>query len=326
MSDAVLDTAAAGAGRPTVSPSTLVAAAIFAALLVAGFLGGGFLTALLVKAMLLAIAALSLDLLIGRGGLVSFGHAAFVAIGAYATGIGLEEGIGNGLVLLALALAACAVFALVTGAISLRTHGVGFIMITLAFGQMAFFTFSSLAAYGGDDGLTLWNVPELFGTGWLSNRGGLYFVILAALVLVWWLVARIAASRFGRVLAAAKDNPVRVATMGYDVWRVRLVAYVIAGTLAGLAGFLSACHAEFVSPAAAAWQQSGVLIVVVVLGGIATRNGALIGAFALVLIEEGLSHVVTDWRLVFGPLLVAIVLFSTGGIGGAVERIRGWAR
>ena len=299
-----------------------IAGLIFAGLFAAPFVGDSFVTALLVRGMLLAIAAISLDLLVGRGGLVSFGHAAFIAIGAYATGIGLEEGISNGLVLLAMALGGAALFAFVTGAISLRTHGVGFIMITLAFGQMAFFTFSSLSAYGGDDGLTLWNGPELFGTGWLTNRGGLYFVILGALVATWWLVARIARSRFGRVLSAAKDNPVRVATMGYDVTRVRLVAYVIAGTIAGLAGFLSACHAEFVSPASAAWQHSGELLVVVVLGGIATRNGALIGAFALVLLEELLGHFVTDWRLIFGPLLVAITLYSTGGLLGASRRLR----
>ena len=273
--------------------------------------------------MLLAIAAISLDLLIGQGGLVSFGHAAFVAIGAYATGIGLEEGIGNGLVLLAFALGAAALFAFVTGVVSLRTKGVSFIMITLAFGQMAFFTFSSLSAYGGDDGLTLWNAPDLFGSAVLTNRGGLPFVVLAALLFTWWLVGRMAGSRFGRVLRAAKDNPVRVATMGYDVSRVRLVAYVIAGMLAALAGFLSACHAEFVSPAAAAWQNSGELIVVVVLGGMATRNGALIGAFALVLIEEALGHFVSDWRLIFGPLLVAVTLFSTGGLVGAWNRVRG---
>ena len=276
----------------------------------------GYLTALLIRAMLLAIAAISLDLLIGRGGMVSFGHAAFVAIGAYVTGIGLEEGVANGLVLLLLSVLVCAVFAAVTGAISLRTKGVAFIMITLAFGQMAFFTFASLSRYGGDDGLTLWSTAELWGTGWLRNGGGLYFVILAALALTWWLVATIAASRFGRVLRAAKENPVRVETMGYSVFRYRLAAYVIAGALAGVAGFLSANHLEFVSPATGAWQRSGELIAIVVLGGVGTRNGALLGALFFVAVEEALGHLVEDWRLLFGPLLVLLVLFARGGLAG----------
>lgn len=303
-------------------PSVLLGLVLFALFAAAPFaleaLGVGHLQSLVVRAMLLAVAAISLDLLIGRGGMVSFGHAAFVGIGAYAAGIGLEEGVYDGLVLLALAVAASAAFAVVTGAISLRTKGVGFIMITLAFGQMVFFTLQSLAPYGGDDGLTLWSTPELFGTGWLTNGGGLHFVVLAALVGTWWLVARISASRFGRVLRAAKENPVRVETMGFSVFRYRLAAYVIAGALAGVAGFLSASHYEFVSPATAAWQRSGELIAVVVLGGQATRNGALLGAVFFVAAEEALSHLVADWRLVFGPLLVLVVLFARGGLAGLV--------
>ena len=310
---------------PASPPVALAVAAVAFALLAAApfapdALGGAYLPSLLMRGMLLAIAAVSLDLLVGRGGLVSFGHAAFVGLGAYATGIGLEEGIFYAPALLALALATAAAFALVTGAVSLRTSGVQFIMITLAFGQMAYFTLSSLARYGGDDGLTLWSLPELHGTGWLANGGGLYFVTLGALILAWWLVHRIAGSRFGRVLRAAKENPTRVEVMGYSVFRYRLAAYVIAGTIAGMSGFLLACHAEFVSPAAAAWQRSGELIAVVVLGGVGTRNGALLGALFFVLVEEALSRVVDDWRLVFGPLLVLIVLFARGGLVGAFAR------
>ena len=305
----------------------MVAAIIFAALLVVPFYAEAqndtFLTSLVMRGMLLAIAAISLDLLIGHGGMVSFGHAAFIGLGAYATGIGLEEGIENGLVLLALALGVSAAFALVTGAISLRTKGVAFIMITLAFGQMAYFTFTSLSPYGGDDGLTLWVTASLFGTGWLTNSGGLYFVTLAALVATWWLVWTIAHSRFGRVLRAARQNPTRAEVMGYSVFRYRLVAYVIAGMIAGLSGFLLANHAEFVSPAAATWQRSGELIVVCVLGGIGSRNGALLGALFLVLVEEWLSGIVHDWRLVFGPLLVLIVLFARGGLAGLVGAATG---
>ncbi|MEM7566205.1 MAG: branched-chain amino acid ABC transporter permease [Pseudomonadota bacterium] len=295
-----------------------VALVIFAGLAIAPFgadaLGGSYVLSLLMKAMLLAIAAISLDLLLGHGGLVSFGHAAFIGIGAYATGIGLEEGVYNGLALLAFAVLASAAFALITGAISLRTSGVYFIMITLAFGQMAFFAFSSLSAYGGDDGLTLWSTAELYGTGWLQNGGGLYFVILGTLVFTWWLVNRIAGSRFGRVLRAAKENPVRVETMGYSVFRYRLVAYVIAGALAGASGFLLANQAEFVSPAAATWQRSGELIFVVIIGGMGARNGALLGALFFVLMEEVLSSIIHDWRLIFGPILVLIALYAHGGL------------
>lgn len=304
--------------------SDLGALLLFALLGAAPFaaeaLGWGYLVSLLMKAILLAIAAVSLDLLVGRGGLVSFGHAAFIGIGAYATGIALEEGLSYGPALLGLALAACAAFALVTGAISLRTSGVQFIMITLAFGQMAYFTLSSLSRYGGDDGLTLWSGPQLHGLGWLSNGGGLYFVALAGLALAWWLVSRISASRVGRVLRAAKENPVRVEVMGFPVFRYRLAAYVIAGMIAGASGFLAACHAEFVSPASAAWQRSGELIAVVVLGGVGTRMGALVGALVFVAVEEILSMLVQDWRLVFGPLLVLVVLFARGGLVGALSR------
>lgn len=306
--------------------ATALAALVFALLAVAPFAaewaGGGYLVSLLMKAMLLAIAAVSLDLLVGHGGLVSFGHAAFVALGAYATGIALEEGLLYGPAILALALGVSALFALATGAVSLRTSGVQFIMITLAFGQMAFFTLSSLSRYGGDDGLTLWSSPELHGAPWLTNGGGLYLVTLAALAGAWWLVNRVALSRFGRVLRAAKENPTRVEVMGFSVYRYRLAAYVLAGTLAGLAGFLSACHAEFVSPASAAWQRSGELIAVVVLGGLGTPLGPILGALFFVLVEEALSRVVADWRLVFGPLLVAVVLFTRGGLAGLLGGAR----
>ena len=268
--------------------------AIFAILLVAPsvleLMGAGYLTGLLIKAMLLAIAAISLDLLIGHGGMVSLGHAAFVAVGAYAAAIALDAGIENILLLLAITLVVTAAVALVTGALALRTTGVYFLMITLAFGQMIFFTLSSLAAYGGDDGLTLWSMSTLFGSDVVQNGGGLYFVILATMVTAWWGVHRISEARFGRVLRAARDNSQRTAIMGYNVKRYQLVAYVIAATIAGVSGLLTMQHAEFVSPALAVWQRSGDLIVVVVLGGLGSRNGAILGAFFIVLAEEILSQ------------------------------------
>ena len=235
-------------------------------------------------------------------------------------GIALTEGMTNALPVFGLVLLICGIFALVTGAISLRTSGVYFIMITLAFGQMLFFSLSSLSSYGGDDGLTLWDTPTLFG-GYLFQAGsGLFYSTLVILALTWLFVGRLAVSRFGRVLRAGKENSVRVGTMGFDVFRYRLIAYVLAGLLAGIAGFLTACHAEYISPSTAAWQNSGNLIIMVVLGGMGTRNGALLGALFVVLIEESLSLITHEWKLIFGPLLVLIVLFARGGLVSLIPR------
>ena len=289
--------------------------------LIAEVYGGPWLTSLVVRAMILAIAAISLDLLIGHGGMVSFGHSAFIAIGAYACGISLDEGLYEFAYILPLALAAAALFALASGAISLRTSGVYFIMITLAFGQMVFFALGSLSRYGADDGLTLWSAADFFGGGLLASDLGVFFTVLVTLTLVWLLSGRIVGSRFGRVLRAARQNPTRVETMGYSVFRYRLTAYVIAGMIAAIAGALWTTHAAFVSPALGAWQRSGDLIVMVVLGGTGSRNGALIGALFFVLIEEALSAVTHDWRLIFGPLLVLIALNARGGLAGLLDRI-----
>ncbi len=304
--------------RPTTDRTLLVGLAIMVILalvpFVTEFAGGNYVLNLVLKAMILAIAAVSLDLLIGYGGLVSFGHAAFLGLGSYVTGIALTEGIIDVVPLLGLVLLICGLFALVTGAISLRTSGVYFIMITLAFGQMLFFSLSSLSSYGGDDGLTLWDTPTFFGTTPFLNGSGLFYSTLVILIATWLFVGRLSVSRFGRVLRAGKQNALRVGTVGFDIFRYRLVAYVIAGLLAGLAGFLTACHAEYISPATAAWQNSGNLIIMVVLGGMGTRNGALLGALFVVLIEEGLSLITHEWKLIFGPLLVLIVLFARGGL------------
>ncbi len=294
----------------------LFAFALFAAVpWLSEYWGGSYLTSLAMRAMILAIAAVSLDLLIGHGGMVSFGHAAFLGIGSYVAGIALTEGITDLTTILALTVGIAALFALVTGAISLRTTGVSFIMITLAFGQMVFFTLSALSDYGGDDGLTLWDRATAF-----EEDTILYFSILGALVVSWFLITPIVGSRFGRVLRAAKQNETRVETLGYGVFGIRLTAYVIAGVMAAVAGVLLANQAEFVSPATAAWQRSGDLIIVVVLGGMGTRSGAVLGALAFVALEEGLSSLTHDWRLIFGPLLILIVLYAKGGLASLWER------
>ncbi len=285
-----------------------------------------YVLGLVTRLMILAIAAISLHLLLGFGGLVSFGHAAFLGLGAYATGIMLTEGVAQAEIILLGVIAASAAFALVTGAVSLRTSGVYFIMITLAFGQMLYFAASSLAAYGGDDGLTLWTRPDLFGTDLLQSRQGLYYATFAVLVLTFVAVNVTVDSRFGRVLRAAKENPTRVAAIGFDVFRYRLAAYVLAGTLCGIAGMLSALQTEFVSPAIMSWQRSGELIVMVVLGGMASRNGALLGALAFVLLEVWLADLTLHWKLIFGPLLVLVVLYAKGGLAALFRPLTGEGR
>lgn len=294
----------------------LVFAAFAVAPVVAAYGAEGYILSLLTRVMIFAIAAMSLDLILGYGALVSFGHAAFLGIGAYAVGILSSHGIEDSSVQLLAALGGSALFALVTGAISLRTKGVYFIMITLAFGQMLFFLATSLSAYGGDDGLTLARRSLVFGSGLLENAAVFYYAVLAVMVGAYLLCRSIVASRFGRVLRGARENPVRMQAIGFSPYPFQLAAYVIAGTLCGLAGFLLANQTEFVSPAYMTWQRSGELIVVVILGGLASLHGAIIGAAAFLLLEEVLSGYTEHWKMIFGPLLVAVVLFARGGILG----------
>ena len=279
--------------------------------------------ALLTRAMIFAIAALSLDLILGVGGLVSFGHAAFLTIGAYVTGIMITEGRGDALIVLPLILVACGVFAAVTGAISLRTRGVAFIMITLAFGQMIYFLTQALSAYGGDDGMTLYERSRFAGLDLFGNRTSFFYVVLVVLIGCYALIRTIVASRFGRVLRAARENPTRVSVTGFDVTRIRLVAYVVSGMVAGLSGFLLANQTEFVSPAFASWQRSGELIFMVVLGGVGSLHGAIIGAIAFLVAEDVLSGLTEHWKAIFGPMIVLFVLFTRGGIAGLIGKLGG---
>lgn len=308
-------------------PRPVLALALFAALAlvpvaVAFGLPSHWLS-LVTRAMIFAIAALSLDLILGVGGLVSFGHAAFIGIGAYVTGIMITEGRVETLLILPLILIACAGFAAVTGAVSLRTRGVAFIMITLAFGQMVFFLAQALSAYGGDDGLTLYERSRFAGLDLFANRTGFFYIVLGALAGCYWLVATIVASRFGRVLRAARENATRVTVTGFDVGRVRLIAYVISGMIAGLSGFFLANQTEFVSPAFMSWQRSGELIFMVVLGGVGSLHGAIIGALAFLFAEDVLAGLTEHWKAIFGPLIVLFVLFTRGGIVGILAKLRG---
>ena len=310
--------------RHALPPATLPAG-IFLILaflpLLASLVGGSYLVSLGSRVMIFAIAAVSLDVLVGYGALISFGHAAFVGLGAYAVGILSVYGITDALVSLPAALAVSAAYALLTGLVCLRTKGVYFIMITLAFGQMAFFTASSLAPFGGDDGLTIAARNTVAGFALLRNEGAFYYVVLFCLLATYLFCRALVGSRFGRVVRGAKENPVRVATLGFDVYRFQLATYVIAGALAGLAGFLLANATEFVSPAYMSWQRSGELIVMVLLGGLGTLDGAIIGAAAYLLTEEWLSGVTEHWKVIFGPVLVLIVLFARGGLLGLANAL-----
>ena len=285
-------------------------------------LGGGYLLSLGERVMIFAIAALSLELLIGVAGLVSFGHAAFLGVGAYAAGILASHGHGTLVLALPAALVASALFALLTGAIAVRTRGVYFIMITLAFCQMAFFVATSLAPYGGDDGLTWPTRTLVFGTRVLKSETVFYYVILACLAVTYLLAGRLIASRFGRVLRGLTDNERRMEAIGFAPYPYRLTAYVMAGAACGLAGFLLGNQVEFVSPAYMHWQRSGELIMMVLLGGTGTLYGPILGAAAFLMLEETLSRLTEHWKAILGPLLVLVVLFAKGGIAGGIDAWR----
>jgi len=304
------------------STGDAIAITVFAVLaifpLLAKFGTEGYLLALVTRVMIFAIAAIALDLIVGFGALVSFGHAAFVGLGAYAVGILASHGITDALVALPAALLVSALFAFVTGLVCLRTKGVYFIMITLAFGQMAFFTASSLAPYGGDDGLTVRMRDTVAGLPLLRSDGALYYVAFVCLLATFALCRALVVSRFGRVFRGARENPMRLAAIGFDVFRYQLAAYVIAGALAGMSGFLLANATNFVSPAYMSWQRSGELIIMVVLGGMGTLYGAIIGAAAFLFAEEWLSELTEHWKMIFGPLLIIVVVFARGGLIGLV--------
>ncbi|MEQ8826413.1 MAG: branched-chain amino acid ABC transporter permease, partial [Parvibaculum sp.] len=279
---------------------------------------------------ILAIAAVSLNLILGFGGMVSFGHAAYLGLGAYAVGIpahhwlygGLENlGLAttSGLVQFPLAIAAAALFALVTGAICLRTKGVYFIMITMAFAQMVYYLFVSIEEYGGDDGLVIDTRSELPLVSFddpLQLFGFSYVSLVAAVLLVWMIVN----SRFGMVIQGAKENEERMTTLGFNTYLYRLVAYVISGAMAGYAGALLGNFTTFISPEMMDWARSGELLFMVILGGAASVIGPVLGAVAFIVIEEVLSTFTIYWHLPFGLMLMAVVLFGKGGLMGLLGR------
>ncbi|OWU72174.1 branched-chain amino acid ABC transporter permease [Phaeobacter sp. 22II1-1F12B] len=268
-----------------------------------------------------AIAAMALDLILGYGAMVSFGHAAYLGFGAYAVAILQSYGVNDLILQILFAVAISAIFAVVTGAISLRTRGVYFIMITLAFGQMAFFFFISFSAYGGDDGVALAQRSTVLGMDLLGTDYGLYYVSLALLIALFALCHRIVGSRFGRVLTGIRENPTRIEAIGFSPFRYQLIAFVISGCITAIAGVVLANQAQFVSPAFMSWHKSGELIVMVVLGGVGNLAGPIAGAVAALLLEEWLDALSEHWKLYFGIFLVLMVLFSPHGITGLLKKM-----
>jgi branched-chain amino acid transport system permease protein len=300
-----------------------------AALLVAGLLllplysslsGNVFVLTLFTRIVILALAAVSLNLIMGYGGMMSFGHAAYLGIGGYAVGILAQEGIGSGFIQWPAALVASAAYALVIGALSLRTRGVYFIMITLAFAQMAYYIASGLARYGGDDGLTIYKRSEFLGLINLSDRVQFYYLCLACLLGGIFLIWRIVNSRFGLVVQGLRSNEQRMQAIGFPAKRYKLACFVIAGTICGLAGALLATNTDFISPAVMYWTRSGDLMVMVILGGMGSLFGPVVGAVVYLVLEEFLSQITEYSGLILGPLLLLIVLFGRGGIMGLLGR------
>jgi branched-chain amino acid transport system permease protein len=323
---------------------TLRNAVIVALLLVLALLplyvaltGDRFMLTLFTRIVILAMAAVSLNLILGYGGMMSFGHAAYLGIGGYTVAILSFEGVQSGFVQWPAALATSALFALVVGALSLRTRGVYFIMITLAFAQMAYYLASGMARYGGDDGLSLDTRSAFAGLLNLSNKTTFYYVCLLLLFGSILMVWRLTNSRFGMVLQGVRSNEARMRVIGFPTFRYQLAGFVIAGTMCGLSGALIANHTDFVSPSMMFWTRSGDLIVMVVLGGMGTLFGPVFGALALLFLEQFLPTAISAvvrpfnpagaakageyWQIVLGPLLLVIVLFARGGIDGLLRSL-----
>ena len=307
-------------------PRDVVVAVVLAGMallpLHAALTGNSFLMSLCTRIIILAMAAVSLNLIMGFGGMVSFGHAAYLGIGGYVVGILAKEGMDSGFLQWPLALAASALFALAVGALSLRTRGVYFIMITLAFTQMLYYVAIGLDRYGGDDGMTIYRRSQFGGLLDLSNRTAFFYLCLVLLLLTSCLIWRIVNSRFGMVIRGARSNERRMRAIGYPTYRYKLVCFVIAGTVCGLAGVLLANHTDFINPAMMHWTRSGDLIVMAVLGGMGTVLGPVLGALALLVLEEVLSGITEYWQIIIGPIFLLVVLFARGGIDGLLGRIR----
>lgn len=313
------------------TPRGLVTALILLVLAVLPLLTQAFdqryLLSIGTRIVIWSIAAVSLNMILGYGGLVSFGHAMFFGIGGYAVGILSAEGISSGWIQWPVALLAATAWAALIGALSLRTRGLYFIMITLAFAQLVYYVGSGLEAYGGDDGLNI-SRSRFPGLIDLRDKATFYWLCFALLCASLWFCGRYANSRFGLVIRGARSNELRMTALGFPVFRYRLAAFTIAGALGGLSGILLANEGAYISPAMMSWVKSGDLIVIVVLGGMGTLFGPLYGTIAFFVLEEALPPLLNlahkgwgeYWMIVFGPLLVLIALYARGGIDSLLGR------
>ncbi len=306
----------------------LVAAAILVLLPpVASALGGGFYIDLVRRIMIFAIAAISLNLILGYGGLVSFGHAAYLGVGGYAVAIFAFYGVNDGLLQWSVAIGASALVAAAIGAVSIRTSGLYFIMITLAFTQMLYYLGISIEEYGGDDGIRL-KTRSVLPLIDLNDPLQFYYLVLALTLASAYLVHRIVNSRFGMALRAARSNEARALAIGFSPYRYRLTAFVIAGAMCGLAGALLVNQVNFLTPEYMHWTRSGDIMFMVILGGMGTSTGPLLGSFALLLLEDVLSTwhsprwIGEHWQVILGPLLVLAVIFFRRGLAGLFEKRR----
>jgi branched-chain amino acid transport system permease protein len=277
-----------------------------------------------------SIAAVSLNMILGYGGMVSFGHAVFFGIGGYAVGILAHHGVTSGWIQWPVGILAAALWAVLIGALSLRTRGLYFIMITLAFAQLVYYVGVGLEAYGADDGL---NISRSRFTGLidLRDKASFYWLCFVLLGGTLWFCSRFANSRFGLVIRGAKSNELRMMALGFPVFRYRLAAFVLSGAFGGLAGILLANEGAYISPAMMSWVKSGDLIVIVVLGGMGTLFGPLYGTIAFFVLEESLKPLLDllhvgwgeYWQIVFGPMLVLVALYARGGIDSLFGRRHG---
>ena len=267
------------------------------------------------RVLIFVLAASSLNLILGYGGMVALGHAAFFGAGAYVVAMLSVEGVSNALIAWPAAIFVTALLALFVGIVSLRTRGVYFIMITLAFAQMVYYIFISLRKYGGEDGVNLSAHSKL---PWidLADDNSFYYFVLVIVLASLWLINRFVQARFGQALQGIRENESRMEAMGYPVFRIKLLAFVIAAAFAGLAGILLANHNLFVSPSLMHWTESANLIIMVIVGGMGLRYGGLVGAAVMLTLEEFLRLYTDYWHMPLGALLLAIVLLAPHGLAG----------
>jgi branched-chain amino acid transport system permease protein len=292
-----------------------------------------FYLQLLTKVLIMAIFAMSLDLLVGYTGLVSFGHAAYFGLAGYALALMAPkyETVSLWWTLPA-SIGVCALFALVTGMLVLRTRGIYFIMVTLAFAQMLFFVFHDTKLGGGSDGVYIYAKPTMqIGETVLLNLEKLenfYWLVLVLAAASYLLLRRILGSSFGRALLGIKVNEHRMRALGFPVFKYQLASFTLAGSLAGLAGYMAAAQYGFVNPEILSWHQSGAVLMMVILGGMGTLYGSVVGAFAFVLLQEVLSNqawfgiAAKHWQLAMGIFIMLVALYMPQGLAGLAQRFR----